>query len=265
MPLSIRRAIASASSTSPPEDRRRQPVVGVVGHPHRLVGAVDPDDRHHRPERLLAVQAHRGRDTGEHRRRDDVAVGLSARRRLGAVLARVGDQLEDPLARGVVDHGANHRARVARIAAHELRCPLGELVPRLAGDGAVGDDPLRRHADLAGVHERAEARRVGGRVEVGVGQHDLGRLAAELEQASLELLGALDGDDPAHARGAREVHPPHRGMGDQRVDDLRRPPSAEWATKLIAPAGSPASAIARATAACVRGHFSEPFSTTVLP
>ena len=41
--------------------------------------------------------------------------------------------------------------------------------------------------------------------------------------------------------------------------------SAEWATKLIAPAGSPASAIARATAACVRGHFSEPFSTTVLP
>jgi hypothetical protein len=37
------------------------------------------------------------------------------------------------------------------------------------------------------------------------------------------------------------------------------------ATKLIAPAGSPAPAIARATAAWVRGHFSEAFSTTVLP
>ena len=36
-------------------------------------------------------------------------------------------------------------------------------------------------------------------------------------------------------------------------------------TRLIAPAGTPASAIARTTAAWVRGQCSEAFSTTVLP
>ena len=41
--------------------------------------------------------------------------------------------------------------------------------------------------------------------------------------------------------------------------------SAEWVTRLIAPAGTPASAIARMTAACVRGQCSDAFSTTVLP
>ena len=33
----------------------------------------------------------------------------------------------------------------------------------------------------------------------------------------------------------------------------------------MTPAGTPASAIAAATCACVRGHSSEAFSTTVLP
>ena len=48
------------------------------------------------------------------------------------------------------------------------------------------------------------------------------RLAAELEQAALQVLRALGGDDPPDARGAGEVHAPHRRVRDQLVDDLRR-------------------------------------------
>ena len=41
--------------------------------------------------------------------------------------------------------------------------------------------------------------------------------------------------------------------------------SGAWVRKLMTPAGMPASAIAETTCACVRGHSSEAFSTTVLP
>ena len=223
------------------------------------------DDRHHRPERLLGVEAHLRRDAGEHRRRDDVAVGLAARQHLGALVARVLDQLEHPLARGVVDQradlvpgsrGSPHTSFAARSAS---------LEPSVAGDGAVGDDPLGRHADLALVHERAEARRGGGRVEVGVGEHDLRRLAAELEQAALEVLGALDGDDPADPRGAREVHPPHRRVGDQRVDDLRRrPPRVGDEVDRARRKPGVVDARARRRRGCA-GTSPSAFSTTVLP
>jgi hypothetical protein len=38
-----------------------------------------------------------------------------------------------------------------------------------------------------------------------------------------------------------------------------------FVTRLIAPAGTPASVSASTTAACVRGHCSDAFNTTVLP
>ena len=49
-----------------------------------------------------------------------VAVGVAAGEHLGALGARVLDQLEDALARGVVDDRADHRALVARVADDEL-------------------------------------------------------------------------------------------------------------------------------------------------
>jgi predicted ATPase len=55
---------------SPDRGRDRQPVLGVVGDPNRVVRTVDRDHRDERPERLLAVQAHRGGDAGEDGRRE---------------------------------------------------------------------------------------------------------------------------------------------------------------------------------------------------
>jgi hypothetical protein len=74
--------------------------------------------------------------------------------------------------------------------------PVGELAAQRVGDGAVGDDPLGGHADLALVKERPEARGGGGAVKVGVSEHDHRRFAAELEQHSLEVAPGLLGDDP---------------------------------------------------------------------
>ena len=110
----------------------------------------------------------------------------------------------------------------ARIAARQRRGALGELVDERVGDLGVDDEPLGRHADLPGVGEGAEHRGVDRRVDIGVVEHDQRRLAAELEQDGLQVLGRQLGDDPADLGRAGEVHPLDRRMGDQRRHDLRR-------------------------------------------
>ena len=224
MPVSIRRATSIAASTSRAEDRRRQPVLGVVGDAHRLVGAVHRHDRDDRPERLLAVDAHLGRHAGEHGRARSGCRRPPRRRARSAPLARASS-----ISSMIALARARRRSTGPIIVPWSRGSPTvsrrarsASLLAELVRHRAVGHDALRRHADLARVHERAEARGVGGGVEVGVGEHDLRRLAAELEQAALEVLGALRGDDPPDARGAGEVHAPHRRVGDQLVDDVGR-------------------------------------------
>ena len=102
---------------------------------------------------------------------------------------------------------------------------------RRANSSAIGfddDDPLGRHADLAGVHERAERGRLDRFVQVGVLEHDQRSLAAELEQHWLQLLGGALGDDPPDRGRPGEIDPPHGGMIDQRADDLCRVGSGRW-------------------------------------
>ena len=110
----------------------------------------------------------------------------------------------------------------ARIAARQRRGALGELVDESVGDLGVDDDPLGRHADLPGVGEGAEHRGVDRRVEIGVVEHDQRRLAAQLEQHRLQMLGRQLRDHLADPGGAGEVHALDGRMGDQRRHDLRR-------------------------------------------
>ena len=110
----------------------------------------------------------------------------------------------------------------ARIAGRQRRARLASFVDEGVGDRLVDDQPLGRHADLALVGEGAEHRGVDRRVEVGVVEHDERRLAAELEQDRLQVLGAQLGDLLADPRGAGEVDALDRRMGDQRRHDLRR-------------------------------------------
>ena len=66
MPDSIRRATRHAAGDVAREDRGRQAVLGVVGDPDRLLGAVDADHADDRAEGFLGIDAHRRRDAVEH-------------------------------------------------------------------------------------------------------------------------------------------------------------------------------------------------------
>ena len=73
------------------------------------------------------------------------------------------------------------------------------------------------------MHEGPEVRGRSGLVEIGVFQHDLRRLAAELEQNWLELARRFLGDDAPHVGRAREIDAANARIGDERVDDVGGP------------------------------------------
>ena len=75
---------------------------------------------------------------------------------------------------------------------------------KLAVDGALDQDAAAGRADFALVDEDAEERAVDGGFEVGVGEEDVGRLAAELERDALHGVGGHLDDLLAHGGAAGE-------------------------------------------------------------
>ena len=147
-----------------------------------------------------------------------VPLTLAAGHQPGALGAGVEHQRCHALGRRAVDQRAQDRLALARVADGERLGLGGEALDEGVGDLLVDDDALGRHADLALVGEGAEGRGVDGLVEIGVVEHDQRRLAAQLQQHGLQVLGARLGDDLADARGAGEVDAPHGRVRDQRVD-----------------------------------------------
>ena len=98
-----------------------------------------------------------------------------------AVLRRGGDR---------ADVGVGlHRIALARGAAK-----LGDLLGEGLVDRVLHQEPRAGDAGLAGGGEDAGDRARRGGVEVGVVEHDVGRLAAELERDVLQALGGLGVD-----------------------------------------------------------------------
>ena len=149
-----------------------------------------------------------------------------------------------------VEHlGRAERAHVGllveRVADPERLRALRERLDEGVLDGLVDEDALRGRAALAREVEAAHDGRVRGLVEVGVGEHDLRAVAAQLEHAVLErgvarhLLAGVRGageDDRAHvgmahelradvAAAVHDVERPGREAGV--VDDLREHVRAE--------------------------------------
>jgi len=139
---------------------------------------------------------------------------------MGALLDRVLDQRVGAGCRPLVDQRAQRCVAGARISGGQRLRLLGELAGETVGNGVVNDDALRRHADLAGVHERAEGSGTHRVLDVGVLKDNERRLAAEFEQHRLEIARRYLGDDAADARRAREVDAAHRRMRDHCLDDL---------------------------------------------
>jgi hypothetical protein len=127
----------------------------------------------------------------------------------------------------------------------------------------VGDlqQPAAGGADLALVEEDRVGGPVGGQVQVGVVEQDVGRLAAQLQQDLLDRAGGQGRDPPADRGRAGEGDLVDLGRGDQRLARLSPNPGRTLTT----PSGTPASAQSLASSTAVQGVCSAGFRTTLLP
>src|SRR4051794_10317756 len=169
--------------------RTGQAVEAVVGDPDRIVLVGEGLDGEHRSERLLLgyrhVAAHVVEDGGQ------VVVTVAEllggrplpaaaeRRPLGDTSGDIGLHLAAVL-RG--DERTGLGVVVERAADANPSGAGDELVDELVVDGLLDDQPGPGRADLPGVQEHGRQSEVERRVAVGVGEHDVGVLATELER-----------------------------------------------------------------------------------
>ena len=156
---------------------------------------VGGDHAQHRTEDLLLGDGRRVVDVAEHRRLDEPAAvevlrAPAAGRERRTVVDALGDVTLDAVALTLHGERTHLRLLVELVADAHLGEVLGQrldhLVVTLAGD----DDAGERRAHLPG-HDALGAgdrRRDGG--DVGVVEHDRGRLAPELERATGDALTA---------------------------------------------------------------------------
>ncbi len=210
-----------------------QAVRGGVGGGDGLLLGVEAVHRDHRAEGLLLADLHRGSDAVQDGRleeqRPDLGAGLAAREDGGARL----DGLLDVPGDGLQLLGGDQRAhpRAPRQAAAEPQCagPGGEPGEELVGDRAVHVEPLDRYAELPGGGEAGPDGAFGGLVQVGVGQHQHGVLAAQLQRGADQAGGGLLGDlaaGPGRA-GERDVvgvvdhgRADHRAVADHDLPEV---------------------------------------------
>ena len=76
----------------------------------------------------------------------------------------------------------------------QLLAELGDAADELVVDLVLDEQPRAGAADLAGIGEHRHRRARHRRVEIGIGEHDVGRLAAEFQRHALEIAGRRPDD-----------------------------------------------------------------------
>ena len=189
LPASTPRATRSAAAEVAGEDRAGQAVLGVVGQRDRVA----PRRRTASPRRP-ARRPPRARSAPPGRRRSPPTAAPRSRRRRASsrrrrprprrgsrcTVACCCAEISGPIS---LDSSAGSSTRMPATAGSSRD---EELVVRRPLD----QDPRARAAVLAGVVEDGVRRAGGRRGDVGVGEDDVGALAAELEGHPLHLVGA---------------------------------------------------------------------------
>ena len=98
----------------------------------------------------------------------------------------------------------------------DLLCFLGHGFDELFVDRFLHQDAAAGGADFALIDEDAEERAVDGGFEIGVGEENVGRLAAEFEGDALHSIGGLFHDDLADGGAAGEGDLVYVGMLNER-------------------------------------------------
>ena len=169
---------------------------GGVGLLDRLVLVVENVDGEHRAEHLVLGDRHLGGDAVEDRGREEQSARAAV---VGAGDDRgaVGQRTVDVPAYRRELLGVGQRPHLAggiqRVAEHDRARPVDELRDQFVLDVAVDEQPRARDAGLPGGGEDSGDHAVRGRPSsVGVGEHHVGRLAAELQGDAREwLAGSL--------------------------------------------------------------------------
>lgn len=199
----------------PGPDRAGQAVVGGVGQADRVGLVLEGQDDGDGPEDLFDGHARVRGDAGEDGGREPeagAALGGLAPDAVGVV----GDVGADTVQLGPGDQRAHVGPLVGRVADQDGLDRGGEEAEEAVVRRALDEDAGTGAAVLAGVVQ--EGHRGGGRggLQVGVGEDDVGALAAEFEGDRLEERRALGRHPPAH--GGR---PGEHDLGDARVSDER--------------------------------------------
>lgn len=124
--------------------------------------------------------------------------------------------------RARVDQRAVRDGRVEAVADGEVLADGGgELGRELVVDGALDEDAVGAHAGLTGGAELAGQGAGDGGVDVGVGEDDEGRVAAELEGEFFQGRAALAHEELADGGGAGEGDLADGGVGGEGLADAR--------------------------------------------
>ncbi len=121
------------------------------------------------------------------------------------------------------DHRAEIRARIGRIADHQVVRAAREFLHEAVVDRALHEDPRAGGAAFAVDREDREQRRVERAIEIGVVENEHRRLAAELHRILLEARAFHDplaGDRAAGKRHRAHVRMPHERIAGRRAVTL---------------------------------------------
>ena len=128
---------------------------------------------------------------------------LAAGEHLRALLHRVVDQLDHLVAAFLVDQRPERDAVVEAVAHLERAHLGGELLGELVVHLLVHVEAVRRRAGLAHVAHLGDHRALDRGVDVGVVEHDEGRVAAELHRGLHHVVGGLVQQLAARPRSSR--------------------------------------------------------------
>ena len=205
---------------------RREAVGRPVRDRDRLVLGLEPADRRHRAECLLAAHAHPGADAREDRRAVELALDpVATGHELGPRLERVGDVALDLLDRRLVDERPDLDAVGEAVRDGERLNRGREALEEHVVDPGLHEHPVRGDAGLAGVPELAHERRIHRDIKVGVVEDDERSIAAKLQRDLLDLIRALTHQQLSHLGRPGEAELAHARVGRQLAARSRaRPP-----------------------------------------
>src|SRR5690606_37257061 len=187
------------------------------GDPDRLFRVLEADVRQHLAEDLLARDPHVRADIHEDRRLDELATGLvgggtAPEDAAGAFLARDVDVVEDLAVLRWRGDRADVGVGLHGVALARRRTQFGHAVDELVPYGVLHEQPGAGDAGLAGRGEDDGDRPGRGLVQVAVLEHDVRRLAAELQRHPLHRLRGLRIDAGAGRVRAGEGDLGHVGV-----------------------------------------------------